>query len=116
MEELKTLNDIREMITVSAVNHNYPLDLAKEEAIKHIKKLFVCHDCKTGYNEYHKENCDEVRCKYCEKQALICNCTQKDKFHRKTGEKNKFGHDMDFRPTHTIDWIKHFFNIQENEL
>lgn len=88
----------------------------RDEAIKWIKFLCECHDCGKKIGEYHNDGCDEVRCKYCEGQALSCDCKQSDKFRSVVGSTNQFGDNMDFRKTHTIDWIKTFFNISEEDL
>lgn len=73
-----------------------------------------CHDCDHVIGEFHSDNCDEVRCKYCFNQALSCNCKQKDKYKSIVGTPN-----MDFRPSlinkeelrkEVIKWVKEINN------
>lgn len=83
----------------------------RQEAIKYIEKLETCHDCGRKIGEYHMISCDEVRCKYCGRQALSCDCTKADKFHTIVGSVDSRCNRMDFRNKELVDWIKHFFNI-----
>ena len=115
MSELKTLKDINMGCDYKECEPINKLRI-KAEAIKHIKKMSICHDCGKSIGEYHEDGCDEVRCKYCGGQALICDCEQEDKFRQLVGTISNDLIPQDFRKVDAIEWIKEFFNLTEEDL
>ncbi len=114
---VKTLKDLeKEMGNLSSPE----IPIVLSEDLREVAKECIawketCHDCGKKIGEFHEENCDEVRCKYCHEQALSCDCKQEDKFHVEVGSRDEHYNHVDFRNKELIEWIKNFFNLEDEK-